>query len=121
MLGPLSLKAFLANQVSQEFMHSFLGLITLGNHPFQHRAAPTSSIVSGLSQVGYEGSQEIRRLLTDRMRIQVMSKPRGEGLSPPFSLAPPKSFRDGPIMTVPVLGHPSLEESYPSLANQSST
>ena len=48
-----------------------------------------------------------------------MTEPRGEGLSTP-SLQSPKSFPDGPFMTVPVLGCPSLEESYPSLPNQSS-
>ena len=48
-----------------------------------------------------------------------MSKPRGEGPSPP-SLQSPKSFPEGPFVTVPVLGHPSFEESYLSLANWSS-
>ena len=47
-----------------------------------------------------------------------MSKLRGDGPSPPFSIAP-KCFPEGPLMTVPVLGCPSLEESYLSLANQS--
>ena len=47
-----------------------------------------------------------------------MSKPRGEGPSPPFSIAP-ESFPEGLFMTMPVLGHPSLEESYQSLANWS--
>ena len=55
--------------------------------------------------------QEIRRLLTDRMRTQAMSKPRGEGPSPPFSIAP-KSFPEGPFTTMPDLGRPSLEETY---------
>ena len=51
MVGPLSFKLkVLAKQVSQDFMHSFLGLIALGTGPFQHRAAPTSGTVSGLSQ-----------------------------------------------------------------------
>ena len=49
-----------------------------------------------------------------------MSKPRGEGLSPPFSIAPPKSFPEGPFVTVPVLGRLFFEESYLSLANKSS-
>ena len=49
-----------------------------------------------------------------------MSKLGGEGTSPPFSIAP-KSFLESPIMTMPVLSCLSLEESYPSLANQSST
>ena len=54
MLGPLTfkLRAFLAQQVSQDCMQSFLGLIALRNCPFQHRAPPTSGIVSGLNQVG---------------------------------------------------------------------
>ena len=47
-----------------------------------------------------------------------MSKPRDEGPSSPFSIAP---LPEGPLVTVPVLGRPSLEESYPSLANQSCT
>ena len=47
-----------------------------------------------------------------------MSKPRGKGPSPPFSIAP-KSFPVGLFVTMPVLGHPSLEESYPSLAKGS--
>ena len=47
-----------------------------------------------------------------------MSKPRGEGPSPPFSIAP-RSFPVGLFVAMPVLGHPSLEESYPSLANWS--
>ena len=48
-----------------------------------------------------------------------MSKPRGEGPSLPFSIVP-KSFSEGPFGSVPVLCHSSLEESYLSLANQSS-
>ena len=48
-----------------------------------------------------------------------MSKLRGEGPSPPFSIAPPKSFPEGLFMTMPVLGRSSLEESYLSLANWS--
>ena len=55
---------------------------------FQHRAAPPSVIVSGLSQAGEVGSQDIRRLLADRMRTQALSKPRGKGSSPPFSIVP---------------------------------
>ena len=86
MLGPLSfkLRAFLAKQVSQEFMHSFLGLITPRYRLFMHRAAPPSGIVSGLNQVGDVGSQEIRRLFTDRMKTWAVTKPRGEGPSPLF-------------------------------------
>ena len=49
-----------------------------------------------------------------------MSKLRGEGPSPPFSIASQGAFPEGPFETLPVSGHPSLEESYPSLANQSS-
>ena len=80
------MRAFLTKQVSQDFIHSFLGLIAPGKCPFLPRAGTLpSGIVSGLSQVG-EGSQEIRRLLTDRMRTQAMSKLRGEGPSPHFSI-----------------------------------
>ena len=87
MLGPLSfkLRAFLAKQISQDFMHSFLRPDCPPKTPlFHHRAPPTSGIVSGLSQVGDAGSQEIRRLFTDRMRTQAMTKPRGERPSPLF-------------------------------------
>ena len=86
MLGPLSfkLRAFLAKQVSQEFMHSFLGLITPRYRLFMHRAAPPSGIVSGLYQVGDVGSQEIRRPFTDRMRTQAMTKLRDESPSTLF-------------------------------------
>ena len=66
----------------------FLGLIPQGIHPSQHRTALPSVIASGLSQAREEGSQEIRRLLADRMRTQALSKQRGEGPSPPFSIAP---------------------------------
>ena len=48
-----------------------------------------------------------------------MSKLRGEGPSPRVSIAP-KSFHEGPFVTMPVLGCPSFEEFYPSLANWSS-
>ena len=104
MLGPLSfkLRAFLAKQVSQDFMHSFLGLITLGNCPFQRRDTPTFGIVSGLSQVEHAGHQEIRRLLVDRMRTQAMTKPKGEGPSPLFYSPLSPSLMDFPFVTVPV-------------------
>ena len=49
-----------------------------------------------------------------------MSKLRGEGPSPPFSIAP-QVLPCGPLHDQPVLGHPSLEESYLSLANWSCT
>ena len=45
------------------------------------------------------------------MRTQAVTKPRDEGPSPLFC---------SPFTTVPVLGCSSLEESYPSLVNQSS-
>ena len=98
MLGPLSfkLRAFLAKQVSQEFMHSFLGLMDPGNHPFLHRAAPPSGIVSGLNQVWGAGSQEIRRLFTDRKRTQAITKLRGEGPSPLFYSPLSPSLMDFP-------------------------
>ena len=47
-----------------------------------------------------------------------MSKQRGEGPSPPFSIVP-QVLLVGLFVTMPVLGRPSLEESYLSLANWS--
>ena len=91
----------------------------LRSRSFQYKATAASGIVFRLSQAGEQSSQEIRRLFTDRMRTQAMTEPRGEGLSTP-SLQSPKSFPDGPFVPVPVLGCPSLEESYLSFANQSS-
>ena len=41
-----------------------------------------------------------------------MSKPRGEGPLLPFSIAP-QVLPEGPFKIMPVLGHPSREESYP--------
>ena len=52
MLGPLSFKLrVLAKQVSQDFMHSFLGLMASGEEP-PVPAQGCISIVSGLSQAG---------------------------------------------------------------------
>ena len=48
-----------------------------------------------------------------------MSKPRGEGPSLPFSIAP-QVLPCGPLETMPILGGLSPEESYLSLTNQSS-
>ena len=53
------------------------------------------------------------------MRTQATSELRGEGPSPPFSVAAPSPSLKGLFMTMPVLGHLSLEESYLSLANWS--
>ena len=44
------------------------------------------------------------------MRTQAVSKLRGEGPSPPFSIDPPESFPVGLFIIMPVLGHPSLED-----------
>ena len=74
-----------------------LGLIPQGIRPSQHRTALPSVIASGLSQAREVTSQEIRRLLADRMRTQAISKPRGEGPSPPFSTAP-RVLPCGPLL-----------------------
>ena len=51
------------------------------------------------------------------MRTQAISKPRGEGPSPPFSTAP-RVLPCGPLpWPEPALGWSSLEDSYLSLAN----
>ena len=120
-LGPLTFK--LRASLAKDFMHSFLGLVipvpvAARNRPYRHRAAPSFAIVSGLNQVGNAGSQEIRRLFTGRMRTQALTKPRGEGLL--SLLHNPLN----PSLMAPwrlcLLGCSSLEESYLSLANQSS-
>ena len=49
-----------------------------------------------------------------------MSKLRGKGPLPPFSIVP-QAFPEGLFMTMPVLDRPSLEESYPTLGNRSCT
>ena len=123
MLEPLTfkLRAFLAKRVSQDFMHSFLGLIVPRNHPFLHRPAPPSDIVSGLNQVEDLGNQEIRRIFRGRMRTQAMTKLRGEGPSLLFYSPLSPSLRTGPFVTVPVLGCSSIQESYSSLTIQPSS
>ena len=65
-----------------------LGLIPQGIRPSQHRTALPSVIASGLSQAREVRQPRDRRLLADRMRTQAISKPRGEGPSPPLSAAP---------------------------------
>ena len=81
LLGPLSFKLrLLAKKISEDVIQCFLGLIT--------PAALPSSIASGFCQAGEGRQPRIRRLLEDRMRTQVMLKPRREGQSPPSSIAP---------------------------------
>ena len=69
MLGHLTfkLRVSLAKQVSQDFLYSFLGLIS----PLPLLGTALSG--TGLNQVGDVGSQEIRRPFTDRMRTQAMT------------------------------------------------
>ena len=122
MLGPLTfkLRTFLAKQVSQDFMHSFLGLINpTGNHQFWHRAAPClRHRFMPESDRREQGNQEIRRIFTDRMRTQTMIKPRGEGL---LSLLhnPLNPSLMAPLQPC-LSGCSFLEESYPSLTIQPS-
>ena len=112
------LRAFLAKQVSQDFIHSFLGLIASGNCLFLLRAVPPSGIVSGLSQAGEVRQSRDEETSCRQNEDSGYVKAEDKGPSPPFSIAP-KSFPVGLFMTMPVLGRPSLEESYPSLANWS--
>lgn len=79
---------------------------------------PTSAFVLGLNLVLGEGSQEIRRLLTHRMRTQAMSN-QGVRVHHTLVLYSSRTFPHGPLVMVPILGWPSLEASYPSLASQS--
>ena len=78
----------LAKQVSQDFMYSFLGLIAPRNLPFPAQGCTTLCHCFRLKSGRGNKEAKIRRLLADRMRTQAMSKPRGEGPSPPFSIAP---------------------------------
>ena len=97
MLGHLTfkLRVSLAKQVSQDFLYSFLGLIS----PLPLLGTGLSG--TGLNQAGDVGSQEIRRPFTDRMRTQAMTKPRGEGPSPLFysSLSPSLMAPLGPCLS----------------------
>ena len=61
-----------------------LGMIPQGIRPSQHRTALPSVIVLGFSQVEDASSQEIKRLFTDRMRTQAMTKLRDESPSTLF-------------------------------------
>ena len=79
MLGSLSFKLrVLAKQVSQDFMQSFSALMAPGNHSFQHRATPTSSIISsfegggwrwgsemGLAGVGWREGEKMQTIVTE--------------------------------------------------------
>ena len=115
------LRAFLEKQVSQNFMYSFLGLIALGNLPFP--AQGCTALCHCFRLKSGRGSKAAKRLgdfLQTEWGLSLCQSLRGEGPSPPFSIAP-KSFPEALFMTMPVLGHPSIEESYPSLTNQSYT
>ena len=51
---------------------------------FHYKAEAAPGIVFSLSQMGEQSSQEVRKLFTDRIRTQAMTKLKGEGLSAPF-------------------------------------
>ena len=101
-------------------MYSFLGLLTLGSPPISEQSR--THLQHCFRFKSGRGSKADKRLV-DRCRQNEDSgyvKAKGQGSIAPFFYSSPKSFPQGPFMTVPVLGCPSFEESYPSLANQSS-
>ena len=102
-------------------MHFFLGSIPQGIHPSQHRTALPSVIVSGLSQAG-EGCKAAKRLgdfLQTEWGLRLCQSQGVRVHHPLFLYPPPKSFPESLFVTMLVLGHLSLVESYPSWANQS--
>ena len=102
-------------------MHSFLGLISPGNLPFP--AQGHTHLQHCFRLRSNRGSKAAKRLgdflQTERgLRLCQSWEARAHH---PFSPQHPKSFPEGPLVIVSVLGRPSLEESYPSLANGSCT
>ena len=103
------------------FLHSFLGLISLGNLPFP--AQGHTHLWHCFRLKSGRGSKAAKRL-GDFLQTEGgprLCQSRGERVHHPFFYSPPKSFPEGLFVTMPVLGRPSLEESYLSLANLSCT
>ena len=89
MLGPLSFKLrVLAKQASQDFMYFFLGVIAPGNCPFQHRTAPTSSIVSGFSRAGEVRQPRDQETSCRQDEDSGYVKAKGRGSITPFFCSP---------------------------------
>ena len=93
------------------FLHSFLGLISLGNLPF-----PAQGHTHLWHCFWLKSGREVRqprdwetscRQNEDSGSVKI----EGQGSITPFSM-PPKASPEGLFMTMPVLGHPSIEESY---------
>ena len=70
-------------------MHSFLGLIAPETSPFQHRATPTSSIVSGLSQAGEVLQPRDQETSCRQNEDSGYVKAEGRGSITPFLYSPP--------------------------------
>ena len=102
-------------------MDPFLGLITPGNphcpaqglthlwHCFRLKAGR-----------GGKAAKRLGDLLQTEWGLRICQS-WGVRVYHSLFLQSPKSFPEGLFMTMPVLGHPSLEESYPSLANRPCT
>ena len=122
MLGLLSFELrVLAKQVSQDFMHSFLGLITLGNPPFPAQGCTHLRHCFRLKAGrGSKAAKTLGDFLQTEWGLRLCQS-QGARIHHPIFLQSPKPFPEGLFMTMPVLGHSSLEESYLSLANQSCT
>ena len=99
-------------------MHSFLGLIALGNPPFL--AQGCTALCHCFRLKSDRGSKSVKRLgdLQDSERGLRLCQSLGARVEKGGD-GPPKSFPEGLFVTMPILGHPSLEESYLSLANWS--
>ena len=101
-------------------MHSFLGLITLGHLPFPAQGHTHLQHCFRLkSDRGSKAAKRLGDFLQTEWRLRLCQS-WGARVHHPLFLYSPKSFPEGPFTTMPVLGRPSLEESYLSLANQSS-
>ena len=73
-------------------MHSFLGLIALGNFSFLPRAAPPSHIVSGLSQAGEVRQRRDQETFHRQNEGSGYVKAEGQGSITPFFYSPPSPF-----------------------------
>ena len=102
-------------------MHSFLGLIPQGICPSQHRTALPSVIVSGLRQAGEVRQPRDEETSCRQNEDSGYVKAEGRGSITPFFYSPPSPSLWAFFMTMPVLGCSSLEESYLSLVNWSSS
>ena len=102
-------------------MHSFLSLVTRRNPPFPAQGHTHFCHCFRLkSGRGSKAAKRLGEFLHTEWGLRLCQS-RGVRVHHPLFLQPAKSFPEGLFVTMPVLGHPSFEESYPSVANWSST